>query len=272
MNKTQKQLRHWIGSKSLLNSNLTDSIETIGLDFFEPNSQTEIPEITKRLRLGKMVERFFSAIVNSNSRFRILAENLQIIEGGITLGEIDFIIEDLQNQEIIHIELVHKFYLFNPDNESIETRHFVGPNLNDSLEKKLSKLKDKQFPIVLDPFCQKLLLESGIIGDGLKQKLLFTGSLYIHFREQRPIKLLNKDCIVGVWMNLKELKEIHEDENQYQIPNKTDWLSDPQECLNWKEPAIFWNTLKKETENNYSPMIWKKSKTKIESLFVVWWD
>lgn len=272
MNKTKKQLHHWTESKPLFHSNLIDTIETLSLDFFKTRNKPEITETSKRLRLGKMVERFFSSVVKSNPRFRLLIENFQIIKEGITLGEIDFLIEDLQNQEILHVELVHKFYLFKPESKKIEARHFVGPNLNDSLEKKLSKLKEKQFPIVYDSYCQKLLQQKGIDLKSLKQKLLFTGSLYLNFKEKRPIELLNNKCIQGVWMNLSEFREIHQEENQYQIPNKLDWLSDPKVCLDWMEPVSFWNCLESEIENKYSPMIWKKSKDKIESLFVVWWD
>jgi hypothetical protein len=39
-----------------------------------------------------------------------LYENIQVIEDK-TIGEIDFIIEDKNTKQVIHMELAYKFYL-----------------------------------------------------------------------------------------------------------------------------------------------------------------
>jgi hypothetical protein len=40
-----------------------------------------------------------------------LYENIQVIEDKKTIGEIDFIIEDKNTKQVIHMELAYKFYL-----------------------------------------------------------------------------------------------------------------------------------------------------------------
>lgn len=272
MTNTQVQYQDWVESKILFSKDLDLSIKTIGLSYFHPLKIALLPQISTKLRLGKMVERFFSFALKSNPRFKLIAENFQIIKDGITLGEIDFLIEDIENKEKIHLELVHKFYLYRPQGEKIETKNFVGPNLNDSLDKKLTKLKEKQFPILKDPFCVKVLKEKGIDPFQLKQKLLFTGSVYLKYKEIRPLELVNENCISGYWIGFSEFKSVHEEGDQYKIPKKADWLSNPQDFTDWMEIKLFWLELQTEITNKYSPMVWKKTNGKLEKLFVVWWD
>ncbi len=272
MSKLKNQYNSWILCKSLFISDLTGDIETIDLDSFQFKKGLEFPGLNKNLRLGKVVERFLSFALNSSSNYRLLEENFQIIKDGITLGELDFIIEDLRKKEIFHLELVHKFYLFKPGSNKVKPEDFVGPNLNDSLDKKLLKLKEKQFPIIHESFCSKTLLERGINTKELKQKLLFTGSVFIHHLEQTRISILNKNCIHGVWMRANEFLELDKEGDQYYLPQKSDWLGDPNGLKVWAEQEKFWKDLRSELQNRYSPMVWKKSKEKIQRIFVVWWD
>lgn len=267
----QIQYKKWLKSKSLLNRSLTNLIETIDLDYFDFNMEGDFPSLETKLRLGKVVERFLGFALNSSSNFRVLLENFQINKDGITHGEIDFIMENQLNGEQIHLELVHKFYLFRPKSKNINPDDFVGPNLNDSLERKLSKLKNKQFPIINDSYCSKLLLEKGIDSTRLKQKLLFTGSVFVHPNEINQISILNEECIAGHWMGYQDFLNQHSKGDEYYMPPKSNWLSDPELLKDWKNPS-FWLALKKEIQNEYSPMVWKRSKGLCSKYFVVWWD
>jgi len=68
--------------------------------------------------------------------YTILAKNLQIIAEKKTLGELDFIVEAPAN-EFIHIEMVYKFYLYDPDRKGSWIEKLVGPNLKDHLSFKV---------------------------------------------------------------------------------------------------------------------------------------
>ena len=73
----------------------------------------------------------------------MLYENVQIIEDKKTIGEIDFIIENITTKQLIHMELAYKFYLFDPTISSETVNNWIGPNRNDSLKEKLEKLASK---------------------------------------------------------------------------------------------------------------------------------
>jgi hypothetical protein len=82
-------------------------------------------EIPKYLRLGKRVERFVAHQLKQNITISILAENVQIQEEKITVGEIDFIIKEDQNP--IHLEIVYKFYLYDETTGKTAIEQFIGP-------------------------------------------------------------------------------------------------------------------------------------------------
>jgi hypothetical protein len=65
-----------------------------------------------------------------------LYENIQVIEDKKTIGEIDFIIEDKNTKQVIHMELAYKFYLFDPSISSEPINNWIGPNRDDSLQEK----------------------------------------------------------------------------------------------------------------------------------------
>lgn len=83
----------------------------------EPLTQSlteDLPSLSSNFVMGKRVERFFEWIIRQNSNYNLLAENMQISRHKITLGELDFLIEDLINRQVFHIEMVYKFYVYDP--------------------------------------------------------------------------------------------------------------------------------------------------------------
>jgi hypothetical protein len=113
--------------------------------------------INQYLRLGNRLERYFSFIIDQTKRYEVLLENYQVIQNKVTLGELDFVLKDIDNQEVIHVELGAKLYLYDP-NKKVELDRWVGPNRRDNLNKKLDKLKQVQLPLLYDVFTQNELL------------------------------------------------------------------------------------------------------------------
>lgn len=272
MNKSNEQYLYWKRHNSLFLKPLIQSIESVNLKHFQELNSDIFSDFEAKLRLGKKVERFFSFALKDHPRFKILAENLQIIENGITKGELDFIIEDLESAEVFHLEMVHKFYLHIPKEGQRAEDCLIGPNLKDSLNQKLRKLKKHQFPLIQDPFCMKTLRNRGLDAEMMSQKLLFTAEIFESKKQSMESDIINKNCVSGYWQSLQNFKNSHQKGDLYHLPIKSEWLTNPDLCMDWTDTEEFWSGLEKEIKNRYSPMVWKKSDSKISKLFVVWWD
>ena len=145
-------------------------LETQTLDFshlgFEPFYLSELVlptnpniEITENIRLGHRVEKIVSNLIKASTNYKIHYENLKIKQGNKTIGEIDFIIEEIQTKQLIHLELAYKFYLFDPSLSTTQFENWIGPNRNDSLKEKVEKLREKQFPLLHNPQTKALVTD-----------------------------------------------------------------------------------------------------------------
>ncbi len=103
--------------------------------------------LIKSKRLGLYFEglvSFWLSFISPN--YRLLAHNIQLFEtlekGKHTLGEIDFIIQEIKTAKTIHLEVAVKFYLGTVPLE--DTYHWFGTNTKDQLGRKLDHLKQLQ--------------------------------------------------------------------------------------------------------------------------------
>jgi len=146
MNNLQTQFMGFIQTPSLFNqlNGLKqfhlDNNEIVDFDFKKL-------DIIENLTLGKRVERFFEFYINQSKNYELVKNNIQIIHNKHTLGELDFIIYDKTAQKYLHIEHIYKFYLYD-DGIVNEIDRYIGPNRNDTFDKKLEKLKNKQLPLL----------------------------------------------------------------------------------------------------------------------------
>ena len=118
-------------------------------------------------------------------------KNYQIQNKKTTVGELDFILQ--KNHSPIHLEVIYKFYLYDDTFGNSEIEHWIGPNRNDNLVKKLTKLKEV-FQIVKEflnfdlnsdvIFDQNSKLKNGVLisdcrDKKLKNTLSFSSNLLI---------------------------------------------------------------------------------------------
>ena len=122
------------------------------------NSRVEIPGLETNFVLGKRMEIFFDHLLKNSEKYEVIGKNLQIFQGKLTLGELDFLIKNMENNTFHHIELVYKFYVYDSSYEN-ELERWIGPNRRDSLLQKIEKLNQRQFPILFKPESKKLLSE-----------------------------------------------------------------------------------------------------------------
>ncbi len=225
--------------------------------------------IPENLRLGKRVERFVSSQLQQNKTITVLLENAQIQDEKITIGEIDCILK--QNDIPIHLEIIYKFYLFDESIGTTEIEHWIGPNRNDNLLKKLTKLKEKQLPLLYNSFTKPLLASINLKAIEFQQEVCFKAQLFVPYQKEAEFKALNKDCINGFYVRISDIEQFTD--CKFYIPTKINWLLEVQTQVNWLTYKPFSEKVKTITNQKMSPLCWTKFPNgSIQKFFVVWWS
>lgn len=222
------------------------------------------------LRLGKRVEDFVFFELSTHKHIKILLKNTQIQHQKQTIGEIDCILQ--QNQFVIHLEIVYKFYLYDPTYGHTEIEHWIGPNRKDTLVKKLNKLKEKQLPLLHNVHTKNVLESLNLKAEAIKQQVYFKAQLFVPYRvEFDDFRVINMACIVGFYIHFKE---IHEFQNcKFFIPDKIDWLQDVQNQVDWLNFNRFHEKIEVLIQQKTAPLCWIKfPKGRLLKFFVVWWS
>jgi len=235
----------------------------------EQNSSKINIDIDEKLRLGKYIERFVSYQLEQENTITILCENVQIQKEKRTLGELDCIL--LKNKKPIHLEIIYKFYLYNSSIGNNEIEHFIGPNKKDSLLEKLTKLKEKQLPLLYSKECKSYLKTINLFVDNIEQQVYFKAQLFVPFSNLNiELSSINKKCIVGFFINRKELAQFKD--CKFYIPIKKDWLVKPHQNVDWINFHQFKENSDEYLARDFSPLCWlKKANGEIEKFFLVWW-
>lgn len=251
-------------------------LPNIGCFGFRANDVKPISDqalnLPEKLMQGKRAERYFSEWLKQSDAYELVAENVQIIEDKQTLGEFDFIVKRISDGQLIHIELVYKYYLFDPSAEGTEFEHWIGPNRGDQLDFKLDKLRDHQFPLLYTDAARKRLNELGLNVDEIEQHVLFLANLFVPQQNTVPFHRVNKDATEGNWMRLSEWESLPNEQAQFAIPEKKDWFSRKLEANQWfsKEEAVA--KIKAFHERKRSPLVYSKDNKGAQTRdFVVWW-
>ena len=229
-------------------------------------------QISENTLLGKRAEAFFLKTISAQNRYEILVSQVQLIENGITLGELDFILKDRITSQYLHIELSYKLYLFDAKS-SPNLSHWVGPNKRDSLQKKWSKLKDSQFPNIYTPVGIEILKNFNLRPDEIQQALCMPLQLFLPFGKRVEVDAEFVPCVTGEWMSFTKFELKDWSGFEFFIPEKQDWFVNPEKCKNWfnKEEVIPF--LKDYIQARNSRMVWINlpDKTK-HKIFVTFWD
>ncbi|TGV02834.1 DUF1853 family protein [Flavivirga rizhaonensis] len=225
--------------------------------------------IDEKLCLGKYVERFVSFELEQHKNISILAENIQIQDNKITLGELDCLL--LKNNKPIHLEVVYKFYVYDTSIGKTEIEHFIGPNRKDSLKEKITKLKDKQLPLLHSNTCRNYLKALNLKSEDIAQQVYFKAQLFVPISNQDiQLKTLNNDCISGFYINKNKLDQFND--CKFYIPKKKDWLIIPHTNVKWLNFNEFEVVAKDYFEQQFSPLCWVKLKNgALKKIFLVWW-
>ena len=256
--------------------------ETIGLtpngiDEFKlnkiENKETKEIIIPSNIRLGQRVERVVSALIKGSENFAVVYENRQIISNKTTIGELDFILEEKNTHQIIHVEIVYKFYIYDPDIDGNDLERWIGPNRKDSFLEKFRKLKNKQFPLLYNSKTTSFL--EGIQIDKVQQKLCFMANLYWPYKLEKKEKNwneINSKAIVGWWLQYCNFTAVSFSDCLFCLPTKHEWGIKPETNSNWSSFETVDKEIKIQINRQFSLLCWvKKENGNYEQIFIVWW-
>ncbi|KZS38693.1 hypothetical protein AWE51_13980 [Aquimarina aggregata] len=270
----KNQYLGFLNSSSLWQGRFSDVIQ---FDFEALNTPAIIPDIlpfsiSENEVLGKCIEQFFAYTIDNTKDYQIITKNNQIFNDKITIGEIDFMIRDLQNSKILHIELVYKFYIYDPS-ITTEIDRWIGPNRKDSLSQKIKKLKNKQLPLLYRQETLSLLDSLNLKSQHIDQKVCYMANLFVpisHIGKKLPH--INPKCIIGYWIKFEDFTAKGYFTNQFYIPKKRDWVTSPDTNRIWFSFASILEQVKSSLLQKKSPLLWMKSnEDSYQRFFIVWW-
>jgi len=243
-------------------------LQTFSLSELDLGSDIDFP-LPTNLRLGHLAEVVVSGLIKSSTNYKVLYENIQLLEGKNTIGEIDFIIEENSTNQLFHMELAYKFYLYDPSISKDLILNWIGPNRNDSLIEKLNKTKKKQFPLLYHESARsqfdKIKLED------VSQALCLLASLYIPYEYKSKLNLSYKKAIKGYYLNFEQFLNLDHSERSYYLPAKLEWGMDPSENKSWSEFNDVESDVKISIQESQAPLCWQKHKDSYLEFFIVWW-
>ena len=223
--------------------------------------------------LGKRMEHFFSYYIRNFTEEEVLAENQQIIQDNLTLGELDFLLKNKVSKEITHVELVYKFYLYDPKSGESEVDRWIGPNRRDSLKKKLDRLERKQFPLLFNTASKPLLENLSISAEEAVQKVCFKANLFLpHSEENQVPNIINPAAVKGSYIQIENFTADNFGKSFFFSPPKPQWPVSPEHNDTWYAYSEILKQILPFLESKKSPLLWMKtSEGKFKRLFIVWW-
>ncbi|MDX2361273.1 MAG: DUF1853 family protein [Crocinitomicaceae bacterium] len=265
MNDLQRQFQGYLSSSLLWKDKLLD-LEQLNLR--KATDQVLNTSIPDNLRLGHLVEHFILQEFKTDSTIELLAHNTQIIQEKETLGEFDYLLR--KDDDYLHIEAAYKFYLLDPSISDKEINCWIGPNRKDTLLNKLTKIKEKQFPLLHHPTSVSSLDELGITTALTLQRTYVKGQLYLPYESKFETKILNQHAVTGFYV--KSSQVINFNEAKFFFPSKHNWLIEPFNNVNWLSFDKASEFIQDQLDSKRSPMVWfKLPNGELRKAFVVWW-
>ncbi len=227
--------------------------------------------IPQRLRMGHQMEHVFQQFLETTARYDILLHNLPIKQHNRTIGEIDFVLRNVETAQIVHVELTYKFYII--DTAISEPIHqLIGPNRRDMFFTKIEKIKQRQFPLLHTAEGRDALQLKGIDHGEIEHQCCFKGQLFKPYQTEIHIRPLNRSCVHGYWLKFDDFNAEEFRGYTYYIPYKSEWVVAPHNEVSWKNHFEILMDINLRMIQQNAPMVWiRKSKTEFEKIFVVWW-
>ena len=224
---------------------------------FAQGDSSPIDKPEKELIFGKKQEYWVKRYLERH--YELLLSNHTINNDKISIGELDFLFR--HNEELIHLELACKFYLYDPTLANAKLNAWIGPRRKDSLLEKLNKLKKKQFPLLHSNRMKADLSKLGYESNQFKQYLALKGILFTpYFRKEKlDLNGINPKAIKGKYLDYKDIPLLLEEgEILGRIP-KSYWL-----CADYYEEYT--------PSDRHQLVLFRKKDLSTEKIMLVHWS
>ncbi|MGO2355964.1 MAG: DUF1853 family protein [Marinomonas foliarum] len=172
--------------------------------------------------LGSYFETLFSFAIRHLSVLTVHYEHVQIVGEGKTLGEVDMLVETPAGQ-LHQFEIAIKFYL---ERQDLYPDHWIGPNKNDSLLKKVSRARGHQLRI-LETDAGKCAIADIAQGRMPQANLLIFGRLYSSLNAGQDISTWLAQSEFGGWIRASDFILLKSYFLNFLVLPKPHWLSYP---------------------------------------------
>jgi hypothetical protein len=213
-----------------------------------------------KLPLGKYAEQLLQIFFKNYSVFQLLGQNIQLIKDKETLGEIDFLLHDLKQNNYIHLEFALKFYLKTAwKGKEI----FLGPHVKDCLQRKSQKLINRQ---------SQLLNQHADLLTADLHKIPFQPKIWVKGVRFYPFRINESYTHAKAWwIKIEDIGHLDKSNYTFELINqKKDWI-----FPYFKAVAQDFETLKLEAKTHLSQnrnplmVVRKKGKKVVDRGFVM---
>jgi len=184
----------------------------------------EIPEhlapLNLEQKLGHITEAGLALLLEASLRYELLAQNLQIQKDAhTTIGELDFLIQDLESGERIHLEIATKFYLAVP---RASGHDFPGPDARDNYLKKLHRLRSHQLQLSAryQNYFPEAYRNCSIVSRQLIHGCLFD---HVYSTELAKAEFIDSNCRRGRWLTIDQVPKHFAVGTRYELIPKPLW-------------------------------------------------
>jgi hypothetical protein len=166
--------------------------------------------------LGKYFEKHIHFIFKFFDQFSLIMMGLQVEKENRTIGEIDFIYQELASNKTIHLEVAVKYYM--GYRSSAKHTMWIGPNGMDNLANKIQKFTKQ---LTMSGFADQLAV---LNPSSFKKKVLLKGYFFNHIKTRVLPHFHNQYVQTGEWLFISELNQIINLNRKYIIVPKQYWL------------------------------------------------
>lgn len=175
------------------------------------------------LPLGKRFERLLSFWFKHSKHWDLIWEGKQFVDDKTTIGEIDFLVRELQSDELMHIEVACKFYLSSENSSNWAS--WLGPNAKDCFADKMIKF-ERQLALSQHPLLRQELKAAGL--ENVEPKLFLKGFFFHHFSllmKAKAPRLANTHYNAAWFCFAKEFDLLAHESALWYVLEKKHWLS-----------------------------------------------